>query len=347
MDAMSTLSESAVKSNESEAQRLYLRGVAAARAGQRRVAAGLLTRSVRLDPRGEMAWLWLSGVLDDPHQQAFCLSSVLKLNPQNPHALRGLQLLDERGLLKGEPQPAASLSMPAPASVEPDEHAHRESWWVGWRRSRREMSRARLLLWAFPIALVCLALVLYESFALAVESSSLPPLPAAEVVYSAGVPTSAPAPTVEAILEAEPLAVVESLTVGYLGALDPVRADLRAATESYRQTTNQVTGGSVGAVAAAQRLRASVDAALATLDELNPPGTLQQAHGDYRKGLELERQGLDAVLEFYGSYDVANANRAALRFQEARAYIERAQSAFATQAQQLADLSAISSQTAR
>ena len=345
MEAMATLSEPAVKANESEARRLYQRGVAAARAGQRRVAAGLLTRSVRLDPRAEMAWLWLSGVLDDPQQQAFCLDAVLKLNPQNQHALRGLRLLEERGLRPADPQPAAGLSMPAPPAPGPDEQQRRDAWWVGWRRSRREMSRARLLLWAFPIVLVALAIVLYESFALAVERSVAPPPPPAEVAYSAPAPP--PRPSIEPILEAEPLAVVESLTAGYLAALEPLRADLRAATATYREATNQVAGGSVGAVAATQRLRAAVAAAAAELDELRPPATLQQAHDDYGRGLELELQGLDDLLAFYGSYDVANANRAALRFQESRAFLERAHGAFGAQARQLAELSAISSQTAR
>lgn len=347
---MSTLQEPAVKANESEAQRLYLRGVAAARAGQRRVAAGLLTKSVRLDPRNEMAWLWLSGVLEDPQQQAFCLDAVLKLNPQNQHALRGRRLLAERGLLpEAPPQPAAGLSMPAPApsTVTPEEQQRRESWWVGWRRSRHEMSRARLLLWVFPIVIVGLAILLYESFAIAVERSIAPPAPAAEVVYSAAAALPTPLPTIEPILEAEPLAVVESLTAGYLGALEPVRAELRAATETYRTATNQVAGGSVGAAAATQRLRATVAEAVATMEELRPPGTLQQAHDDYTRGLELELDGLDALLEFYGSYDVANANRAAQRFQEARAYIERAQGAFGAQARQLAELSTMAPQSPR
>jgi hypothetical protein len=208
------------------------------------------------------------------------------------------------------------------------------------------MSRARLLLWAFPIALVCLALVLYESFALALNRVEALAEPAPEVVYS--VPMALPArPAFEPILEAEPLAVVESLAVGYLDAVEPIRAELRAATAAYREATSQPGGASVGHVAATQRLRAAVEGALAALDELRPPGTLQQAHDDYRKGLELELEGLDAMLEFYGGYQVANANRAALRFQEARAYIERAQAAFAGQARQLAELSTMGPQTAR
>lgn len=352
---MTTTTETAVQANESEARRLYLRGVAAARAGQKRVAAGLLTRSVRLDPRAEMAWLWLSGVLDDPQQQAFCLSAVLKLNPHNQHALRGIRLLEERGLPLGEAQPAAGLSMPAPISADKadaqrlhvgaDDQQRRESWWVGWRHSRREMSRARLLLWAFPIIIVCLAIVLYESFALAVERSVALPAPPVEAAAAAAAPT--PEPTIEPILEAEPLAVVESLTASYLGALEPVRANLRSATTAYRAATNQVAGGSVGAVAATQRLRATVADASEELARLRPPATLQQAHDDYAHGLELELKGLDALLTFYSGYDVANANRAALHFQESRAYIERAQGAFGAQARQIVELSQISSQTAR
>ncbi|GAB4433363.1 MAG: hypothetical protein OHK0015_22010 [Chloroflexi bacterium OHK40] len=342
----SPTSEAAVKANSSEAQRLCLRGVAAARAGQKRLAAGLLTRSVQLDPRQEQAWLWLSGVLDDPEQQAFCLNAVLKLNPQSQPAQRGLQLLEERRRLNGAARSASGHALPEVAAV-PAEETRQEPWWVGWRRSRREMSRARLLLWAFPLVLVCLALVLYESFALAVGRVQAPVAAPPEVAYSAPPPPVPTRPAFEPILEAEPLAVVESLTVGYLSALEPVRVELREATAAYRQVTSQPGGASVGHVAATQRLRSTVESAISTLGELRPPRTLQQAHNDYRRGLELEREGLDALLEFYGSYEVANANRAAQRFQEARAYIERAQAAFAGQARQLAELSAMGPQTAR
>lgn len=344
----STAHESAVKANSSEAQRLYERGLAAARGGQKRVAAGLLTRSVQLDPRNERAWLWLSGVLEEPQQQAFCLHAVLKLNPANQHAQRGLRLLEERKLLNGAPQAAPGLSIPSDEiAISESEGAakpHGDSWWVHWRRSRHEMSRARLLLWSFPLILICLAIVLYESFALAVARSQ--PMPTATADLAFDVTTAAPPPTIEAILEAEPISVVEGRTVAYLGALDPLRAGLREATKAYRTATSQPIG-SVGYVAATQRLRVVVEQSLADLDKLRPPGTLQQAHDDYRKGLDLELEGLDAILEFYSGYDVANANRAALRFQEARAYIERASNSFASQAQQLAQLSSISAHTAR
>ena len=76
-----TMTETAIKSNEREAAQLYRRGVAAARGGQRRVAAGLLSRAVQLNPRHELGWLWLSGVLDAPDEIAFCLRSALAYVP--------------------------------------------------------------------------------------------------------------------------------------------------------------------------------------------------------------------------------------------------------------------------
>ena len=91
-----------IKANEREAAQLFVRGVAAARGGQRRLAAVLLSRVVQLDPQHEMGWLWLSGVLDDPKEIAFCLRSVLAINPHNERAQRGLAWLKSRQLLHND-----------------------------------------------------------------------------------------------------------------------------------------------------------------------------------------------------------------------------------------------------
>lgn len=336
--------EIAVKADTSEAQRLYQRGLAAARGGQKRVAAGLLTRSLQLDPHNELAWLWLSGVLEDPRQQAFCLQSALRINPANQHAQRGLRMLEERNLLAGSPQPIPGLSQPVDdLSADHASKEHHESWWVAWRRRRRDISRARLLLWIFPLLAVGLAITLNRTMALAIVPAVSTPVISEALVMTV---SEAPTRTVEPILEAEPLSVIEGLTISYLGAVEPLRANLREATAAYRNTTNQ-PGGSVGYVVTTQRLRAIVQQVLDDMNELRPPRTLQQAHDDYRRGLELEVQGLDAILEFYGGYNVANANRAAQRFQEARAYIERASASFSARSQQLAQLSSVSPNTAR
>ena len=337
--------ETTVKADISEAQRLYQRGLAAARSGQKRVAAGLLTRSLRLDPHNELAWLWLSGVLEEPRQQAFCLQSVLRINPANQHALRGLQVLEERKLLEGGVQPSPGLSLPIGESAgDRTLNEHHDPWWVAWRRRRRDISRARLLIWLFPLIAVGLAIILNRMIALAVIPA--PPTPVDTAVPSVISSAPPPTPTIEPILEAEPLSVVEGFTISYLGAVGPMRASLHDATTAYRSATSQ-PGGSVGYVAATQRLRATVQQVLDDMGHLHPPRTLQQAHDDYRKGLELEIQGLDAFLEFYGGYDVANANRAAQRFQEARAYIERASASLSARTQQIAQLSSVSPNSAR
>src|SRR5918911_5703272 len=106
------MAETAIKSNQREAARLFERGVAAARGGQRRVAAGLLARAVQLDPRHEMGWLWLSGVLDEPNEIAFCLRSVLAVNPHNERARQGLAWLEERGQIARQPAPAVVIAPP-------------------------------------------------------------------------------------------------------------------------------------------------------------------------------------------------------------------------------------------
>src|SRR5918911_1722387 len=136
------MAEPAIKSNEREAARLFQRGVAAARGGQRRVAAGLLSRAVQLDPHHELGWLWLSGVLEDPNEIAFCLRAVLAVNPHNERARQGLAWLEQRGQIAVRPTPpAVAVAGPPPAELQ-DERQAQESWWVSWRHSRREMSRA-------------------------------------------------------------------------------------------------------------------------------------------------------------------------------------------------------------
>ncbi|WP_322511957.1 hypothetical protein [Chloroflexus sp.] len=353
-----TTGEPGVRANPTEARDLVERGIAAARGGQRRVAAGLLARALKLDPSDERAWLWLSGVVDDPAQRAFCLQAVLRINPNNPHARRGLAYLARQGTTTA--QPVADLAPPAdvseattdPASVASStskEPPQTRDWWFHWRWQRRETSRVRVVLWVLPIVLLAVALILHQSVSVARERAlaalAAEQQPAFTVATVPAQPFATPTPI--PALEAEPLAVVESLTVSYLTAIEAIRADLRTATAAYRQETSQPGGASINHVAATQRLRATVAQALANLGELRAPGVLLPAHEDYRQGLELELAGLDAILEFYSTYDVANANRAALRFQEARAFIERAQASFQAQRQLLGEMSLMSAYTIR
>lgn len=195
--------KSEIKANEREAAQLFVRGVAAARGGQRRLAAVLLSKVVQLDPQHEMGWLWLSGVLDDPKEIAFCLRAALAINPHNERAQRGLAWLKSRQLLRDDDTPltapfaraapAASSVVPTDSLTNDEEQAsvswqtraaqalrrlipapapssdHADSWWVGWRHSRQEMGRARALLWSMPVLLLLLTLALNYALRAAVE----------------------------------------------------------------------------------------------------------------------------------------------------------------------------------
>src|SRR6266498_1308450 len=91
---------------------LLQQGIAAARAGNRAEARALLTRAIEADERNEQAWLWLSGVVDDPNDMRTCLHNVLELNPNNTKARQGLAWVDSK---YGPPAPA-QIVPPAPSA---------------------------------------------------------------------------------------------------------------------------------------------------------------------------------------------------------------------------------------
>lgn len=68
-------------------------GIAAAKAGQKDQAFQTLQRAVKLDPRNETAWLWLSSVARNTQERIFCLKQLYNINPNNEMAIKGLQAL--------------------------------------------------------------------------------------------------------------------------------------------------------------------------------------------------------------------------------------------------------------
>jgi tetratricopeptide (TPR) repeat protein len=100
---------------------LLQQGIAAARAGKRDEARALLIHVVEADERNEQAWMWLSGVLDDPEDIRTCLHNALDLNPSNAQARQGLAWVDAK---YGPPAPKAAESAVA---VSPPIAAPRET----------------------------------------------------------------------------------------------------------------------------------------------------------------------------------------------------------------------------
>lgn len=77
----------AIATGVGEALRL---GITAAKAGHKAEARPLLRAVTESEPSNELAWLWLAGVAESPHDAMAALQRVLAINPTNPQALRGL-----------------------------------------------------------------------------------------------------------------------------------------------------------------------------------------------------------------------------------------------------------------
>ncbi len=67
-----------------DAKTLFQEGVVAIR-DQKDTAKGrdLLMQSLKIEPKNEMAWLWLSRTMPEPQKKIQCLERALKLNPNN------------------------------------------------------------------------------------------------------------------------------------------------------------------------------------------------------------------------------------------------------------------------
>lgn len=97
-------------------EQLLREGIAAAQAGQKEEARQLLLQVIAQDEEMEAAWLWLSGVVDDPEEKEICLENVLALNPGNTAAQNGLRRLREQVHV---PMPEPDLVPPPQAEDAP------------------------------------------------------------------------------------------------------------------------------------------------------------------------------------------------------------------------------------
>ena len=374
------MTETAIKSNQREAVRLFERGVAAARGGQRRLAVVLLSRAVQFDPRHEQAWLWLSGVLDAPDEVAFCLQSVLKINPSNERARKGLAWLEQRNLGTTPTAPANSnghgVTPPEPVQAatdvtEPitvprwknafgkvsglvlrpkdyDDHHIRESWWVNWRRSHRDMGRAWLVVWSACIFMLlgtaALNMVLRDAVQHNEEVAHQNALEA-ELAAQALAAPAGPAP--EPVLQIEVQRAQDAEMLAFLSAIAEPREQLRQATDVYREATDQPGNSAIVHAAATRELRNQVELSRKQIAQASPPAVLEEAHQAYLLGLDQEIAALNDMLEFYGSFSVQLANRATLGMDEASRQLEQSSEAFSHHQVQARDKLIVPMQTIR
>jgi ferric-dicitrate binding protein FerR (iron transport regulator) len=56
--------------------------------GDKATGRRLLEQLLESNPHSEVAWLWMSTIMDDPEQERACLEKVLEINPNNEGAQR-------------------------------------------------------------------------------------------------------------------------------------------------------------------------------------------------------------------------------------------------------------------
>ena len=94
---------------------------------QRVRARDLLTRLLRVDKENIDYWLWLSTVVDSDKERLFCLKSVLRIDPNNQAAQRGLRMM-------GADEDGAEI-VPVPPSV--------RSWDIDLGKDEQELTGIR------------------------------------------------------------------------------------------------------------------------------------------------------------------------------------------------------------
>jgi hypothetical protein len=93
--------------------------VAHIQAGELEKGKQILAQVLKQNPRDESAWLWLALSVTDVEQERYCFERVLKINPQNQHAIEGLRRLDNPVSPPTQPKvkPQKSIEEGKPADV--------------------------------------------------------------------------------------------------------------------------------------------------------------------------------------------------------------------------------------
>lgn len=99
------------------------RAIQAARAGRREDARNLLLDLVEVDPRNEMAWMWLSGLVDSLEDKIIACENVLTINPSNEKVRLYLTELQKRqGALLARKNVEDAKSLLDQARIHADRH---------------------------------------------------------------------------------------------------------------------------------------------------------------------------------------------------------------------------------
>lgn len=98
---------------------LTQRGINALKANDRASARKLLAAALQQDPNDATAWLWLAAAMDTPGQRIDCLRQVLKIDPNNQAAIKGLAALGVPASTTPPAEEQPADQPPAPAAPPP------------------------------------------------------------------------------------------------------------------------------------------------------------------------------------------------------------------------------------
>lgn len=82
----------------------FQQAIIAIKSGEKETGHRLLLDIIKADPNNEIAWLWMTQTVNSDNDRLKCLQRVLKINPNNEAAQRGLAILQQKQVkqLEGE-----------------------------------------------------------------------------------------------------------------------------------------------------------------------------------------------------------------------------------------------------
>lgn len=92
-----------------EIQNLLRTAIQAAQSGNKAIARRILEQVVEQDPANEVAWLWMTSVVDSVDERRACLEKVLAVNPNNERAKQAFDKLP-----RAAPAPPSARPSPVP-----------------------------------------------------------------------------------------------------------------------------------------------------------------------------------------------------------------------------------------
>ena len=190
--------------------RMLREAIEAAERGQRGRARDLFTRLLRSDQKNPDYWLYMSAVVESPKERVYCLQTVMRLDPNNDTAKRGLIMLgalqaEEITAIKPDSQRKWQLPEVNPPPGEVVEEQQQAEVVRKAKRSRRRPVRRSALFGIVGLAVVVLISVFILGNPLGLPQLSLGPTRTLAPLQTAGpsptfLPTSTdpnftPAPT--------------------------------------------------------------------------------------------------------------------------------------------------------